>query len=103
MAGVIRISAPHDGYRRAGLGWHREPQEVDIDTLRPDQLQALRAGFRLTIEEIAAPSTDRPLQEVTEEALRVSAAVGASLPLTSADMGRDAHTASKQLKKSKGK
>lgn len=45
---MVRVRAAHDGYRRAGRAWSRTPTEVD--DLTKEQLAALEADPRITVE-----------------------------------------------------
>lgn len=45
---MIRVRATHDGYRRAGRKWSRQPTEVD--DLTKEQIEVLKADPRITVE-----------------------------------------------------
>lgn len=49
-ASRIHVRAASDGYRRAGRAWTLAPQVVDIADLTAEQLAALHADPRITVE-----------------------------------------------------
>lgn len=46
---VYRVRATHDGYRRAGREWAREPAEV---ALTPDEVAVLERDPRISISPV---------------------------------------------------
>ena len=49
--GMLRITAPNTGFRRAGREWIGVT-EISTDELTADQIEKLKAEPRLTVEEI---------------------------------------------------
>lgn len=47
---LIRVRATHDGYRRGGRAWTRQPTDLPADSLTREQLDALEADPRITVE-----------------------------------------------------
>lgn len=50
----LRIRAQRDGYRRAGRAWSRSAVELPADELTAQQLAALEADPRITVERLDA-------------------------------------------------
>ena len=49
----LRISARHDGFRRAGRAWSKEPTTVSVDEFTEDQLQMLYLEPMLLVMAVA--------------------------------------------------
>ncbi len=53
----LRITAAHEGFRRAGRAWSKQPTDVPLDDLSDDQVKLLleEDGRMLTVEEVVLP------------------------------------------------
>lgn len=53
----LRITAAHEGFRRAGRAWSKQPTDVPLDELSDGQVKLLleEDGRMLTVEEVALP------------------------------------------------
>ena len=65
----LRITATHDGYRRAGRPWSRTPTDVEADTFSEDELKALRADPRITVLALADTDKAKPAPKVKRQRL----------------------------------
>lgn len=61
MAKYLRIAAPHDGYRRAGVAFTKAPSDHAASGFNKQQLQMLKDDSALSVIEFE--KTDEPAAE----------------------------------------